>query len=163
MENRRFYENLYKIKFNRNPAYEIYDYLRVQTIRKFIKSSGGNVLIVGCGANRDANIFDDPINVFAFDLSWYAIDSILASNIVGFVGDATNIPLPSNYFDVVICSEVLEHIPNVQAAVRELFRIVKSDSTIIVSSPNWLSFFWSCEMVVGNSGQKTTSFFKPTL
>jgi len=40
--------------------------------------------------------------------------------------DITNIKYPSNYFDVIISSHVLEHIPNDTKAMSELFRVLKN-------------------------------------
>jgi SAM-dependent methyltransferase len=156
MENfKKFYEKLYKRERVSNPAYEIYDRLRVETIRHLIDNSNGNALIIGCGAGQDANIFDSSIKVIAFDLSWNASRSIKSENIISFVGDATSIPLPDDYFDLVICSEVLEHIPNVRNAIQEIYRIAKQNSILIFSSPNWLSFFglarWLLEKIGGKA------------
>src|SRR3954453_18699232 len=40
-------------------------------------------------------------------------------------GDATNLHFPDNTFDLVFCAEVLEHIPGVEKAARELARVSK--------------------------------------
>lgn len=52
--------------------------------------------------------------------------------------DATNLPFKDNSFDVVICSEVLEHIPEDKRAMSELVRIVKPGKTLAVSVPRFL-------------------------
>lgn len=58
------------------------------------------------------------------------------------VGDARKMPLWDAQFDVVICSEVLEHIGKPELAVAELMRVAKSGGKIIISVPNefWLTF-----------------------
>jgi SAM-dependent methyltransferase len=38
--------------------------------------------------------------------------------------DITNIPFEENYFDVVLCSHVLEHIPDDRKAMSELYRVM---------------------------------------
>jgi SAM-dependent methyltransferase len=43
--------------------------------------------------------------------------------------------IPSNYFDIIICTEVLEHTLNPFNAVKELHRILKPGGKIYVSTP----------------------------
>ncbi len=49
--------------------------------------------------------------------------------------DITALPFEDNSFDIVICSEVLEHIPDDARAMAELVRIVKPGKTLAVSVP----------------------------
>ncbi len=52
--------------------------------------------------------------------------------------DVTSLPFKDNSFDAVICSEVLEHIPDDSTAFSELIRIVKPGKTLAVSVPRFL-------------------------
>jgi len=52
--------------------------------------------------------------------------------------DVTRLPFKDNSFDSVICSEVLEHIPNDAGAMSELVRILKPGKILAVSVPR----FW---------------------
>jgi len=49
--------------------------------------------------------------------------------------DITNLPFYDNSFDIVICSEVLEHIPDDKKAMPELVRILKPGKILAVSVP----------------------------
>ncbi len=49
--------------------------------------------------------------------------------------DITAMPFETESFDVVLCSEVLEHIPDDDTAISELVRIVKPGKTLAVSVP----------------------------
>jgi len=53
------------------------------------------------------------------------------------VADITSLPFQENYFDLVICSEVLEHIPDDQSAMKEIIRILKPGKTLVVSVPRY--------------------------
>lgn len=57
-----------------------------------------------------------------------------ATYICDICTDNTKI-IPSNKFDLVICTEVLEHTSNPFKAVDELYRIIKPGGTIAVSTP----------------------------
>jgi ubiquinone/menaquinone biosynthesis C-methylase UbiE len=52
--------------------------------------------------------------------------------------DITKLSFKDNAFDTVICSEVLEHIPEDEKAVKELLRILKKKGTLAVSVPRFL-------------------------
>jgi len=54
------------------------------------------------------------------------------------VADVTTLPFQDHSFDLVICSEVLEHIPDDTAALKELIRIVKPGKDLVVSVPRFL-------------------------
>lgn len=53
-------------------------------------------------------------------------------------GDGTMLPFADNTFDHIICSEVMEHIPDDHAAARELTRVLKPGGTLAVTVPTWL-------------------------
>lgn len=48
--------------------------------------------------------------------------------------DASYLPLKNNSFDISVCTEVLEHLPDYQSGVRELSRVSKKE--IILSIPD---------------------------
>ena len=48
-------------------------------------------------------------------------------------GDVTHLQFPDNAFDCVLCTEVLEHIPALQQACRELVRVARRE--IIIGVP----------------------------
>lgn len=47
--------------------------------------------------------------------------------------------LPSDCFDVVICEQVLEHLTDVQPAIRDLVRVLKPDGLLVVGVPIFLA------------------------
>ena len=54
---------------------------------------------------------------------------------IDFECDATSIPVPDGSFDVVLCTEVLEHVPEPIAAVREFARILAAGGRLILTAP----------------------------
>jgi ubiquinone/menaquinone biosynthesis C-methylase UbiE len=54
---------------------------------------------------------------------------------IDIVSDANAIPVPDGSFDVVICTEVLEHVPDPIAVVREIGRIVAPGGRAILTAP----------------------------
>ncbi len=51
------------------------------------------------------------------------------------VSDITSIPVSDNAFDVVMCIEVLEHVPNPVDALTELNRVLKPGGKLILTAP----------------------------
>lgn len=49
--------------------------------------------------------------------------------------DATNIPHQDNYFDLLICNHILEHIPDYKKAMQEIFRVIKPNGIAILQTP----------------------------
>ncbi len=54
-------------------------------------------------------------------------------------GDGTKLPFADNTFDRIIASEVLEHIPDDEAAFAELARVLRPGGTLAITVPAWLS------------------------
>lgn len=57
------------------------------------------------------------------------------------VGSILDIPFQDNTFDVVISSEVIEHVPDPFKAIQELFRVLKPGGTMILTTPNKIWYF----------------------
>ena len=111
------------------------------------------VLDMGCGAGRHAfESFRKGARVIALDYSFDELagvrDLLWAMRDAGEVpeaneaqavrGDALCLPFADDTFDRIICSEVMEHIPDDAAAARELARVLKPGGTLAVTVPTWL-------------------------
>ncbi len=51
------------------------------------------------------------------------------------VADAQHLPFREGVFDKVICTEVMEHIPDDRAGIRELYRVAQPGAHVAVSVP----------------------------
>lgn len=63
------------------------------------------------------------------------VSADIASPLAMMKMDITDIPLDDDTFDVIICSHVLEHIPDDRKAMRELHRVLKRDGWAILQVP----------------------------
>jgi SAM-dependent methyltransferase len=54
---------------------------------------------------------------------------------IDIVSDITSIPESDSTFDVILCSEVLEHIPNPVKALEEFHRLLKVNGQLILTAP----------------------------
>lgn len=51
------------------------------------------------------------------------------------VSDITEIPVADGSFDAVMCTEVLEHVPDPVAAIKELNRVLRSGGYLMITVP----------------------------
>ncbi|MGB8383693.1 MAG: class I SAM-dependent methyltransferase [Dermatophilaceae bacterium] len=54
------------------------------------------------------------------------------------VGDVLDMPYDSASFDVVLASEILEHVPEDDEAIAELVRVLRPGGVLAVTVPRWL-------------------------
>jgi len=70
-------------------------------------------------------------------------DFVLAANFLrnvdARVGDITQATQYDSEFDIAVCSEVIEHIVHSQAALNNIFRALKSNGLLILTTPNRFS------------------------
>ena len=100
--------------------------------------TGTNVLDIGCGLGilLEKLKNEKKCAVQGIDISQTAIIKVKEKGLSGMVAKVPPIPLPSNTFDTVIATELLEHIANPVELVREMIRIIKPGGSIIVTVPN---------------------------
>lgn len=51
------------------------------------------------------------------------------------ISDITNIPVANDEFDAVMCTEVLEHVPDPVSTLKELNRILKPNGYLLLTTP----------------------------
>jgi len=56
------------------------------------------------------------------------------------LASATSLPFPDHSFDLAICVETLEHIPDTQLAIQEINRVLKPGGKLIIIDKNIRSF-----------------------
>ena len=54
------------------------------------------------------------------------------------VADILSLPFKDDSFDLIICSEVLEHIPDQKTAIQEIVRVLGRGKDLVVSVPRYL-------------------------
>jgi len=100
--------------------------------------ANAKVLDVACGVGKLLKLIQEEKNtaVYGLDISSVAIQKLKNQGISGVVADCQNIPFKENTFDVVIATEILEHLSNPVRTLEEIHRVLKIDGLLIVSVPN---------------------------
>lgn len=91
----------------------------------------GDLLVdSGCGAQPFRR------SVEQLGMSYLGLDySVKSSQLVDSLADAASLPIASGSVDVVLCTELLEHVPDLGATVREIARVLAADGTAIITVP----------------------------
>ncbi len=134
----------------RNPAiFNAYLYARyhigLALVNKALKEIGKDsykILDVGCGdavllyyinqRNRNYNL-----QLFGIDNSKDALYIAKEKNPNGTfkIADIYELPFEDNYFDLIISTDVIEHITNPMKMLSEIKRVGKKDSMILIGTP----------------------------
>ena len=94
------------------------------------------MLDIGPGSGVNLPVLRGRGEVTVVDLSRFSLDSCRAAGAAGVVqADATHPPFHTHSFDLVCALDVLEHLPDDRAALRQIRRILKPDGWLLVSVP----------------------------
>ena len=89
---------------------------------------GGEFLDVGCGAQPYAGYFTHVTRKRACDFN-------AKRGQVDFECPADRIPLPDGSLDSILCTEVLEHVPDPPAVWREFSRVLRAEGKVLLATP----------------------------
>jgi arsenite methyltransferase len=126
---------------------------RSETIRQLNLSSGERVLDIGCGPGYLCESMGELVGrhgaVVGIDIS---TDLIALCNrrkpstwLSYAIGDATKIDQADGSFDVVVCTQVAEYVPDVDRVVSEAFRVLKPGGRTIFVATDWDAVVWHSE------------------
>lgn len=106
--------------------------------------AGRRVLEVGCGYGWLAPLFDAAgaryVGVELAESALRQFPRNLAAS-APVLADACRLPFAPASFDLILCLEVLEHIPHPSALLAEIFRVATPGATVIFTTPSYCNFY----------------------
>ena len=116
--------------------------------KKYTLNLNGSMLDVGCGEGRHIfgvmqeypmmkcvglDMDDDSLKKAEEGYSYFESISEVGAEFIK--GSAYSLPFPDNTFDLIVCSEVLEHLHEYNDAVIEINRVLKPGGKFFASVP----------------------------
>ncbi len=109
-------------------------------ILSHVPKNAGRILDVGCGKAWVAeNCCSIAKEVVSLDIAFTNVDKALKKysfpNHSGIVADSLNLPFKENSFDIIIASEIIEHIVMPAKFVENMINILKPGGILLITSP----------------------------
>lgn len=131
---------------------------RLRMIRHWVDLHGACVLEAGCGVGAYSSQIGRRYSscVEAFDIEFERVREARRDTPHAVVAAAEAVPYRSNLFDLVISNEVIEHVQDDRAAVREMVRVLRPGGRLVLFCPNrWYpveqhGWYWRGEYRFGN-------------
>lgn len=118
-----------------NPFYFIRRELS-RNVRSLAPQLSGRLLDFGCGRKPYEHLFS-VAEYIGIDMEQTGHDNTQSK--VDVYYDGKTIPFADGHFDSVFCSEVLEHVFNLDVVMVELRRVLKADGKMLITVP----FCWN--------------------
>lgn len=148
------------IKRTKVPTNEGYQYYVYKWILKHTKPAD-HVLDVGCGVGILSNMLEKSgRSVVGIDISKNSIDHCKKQLLKLVFKQSTVYKIPSgdDIFDVVACNQLIEHLDNVEDAIKEMLRVLKPGGKLLVTTPVGTMLDIPSKEIVGHI--QTWDFYK---
>jgi SAM-dependent methyltransferase len=112
---------------------------------------GEHVLDVGSGlghyAFAMASVVGDTGRVAGFDIAKDSLETAQRrcsglANVSFHLGDAAELPFAEATFDAVISTQTFEYLPNVGAALGQIFRVLNPGGRVLIHDTEWDAWAW---------------------
>lgn len=104
--------------------------------------SGSKALDIGCAdGSITSSLAPQFSHIIGIEYDRTALrntDPLRLENPAFIQGDALLLPFPDTSFDVIICAQVYEHVPDDTALFAEIARVLKPGGIVFFSGPNFL-------------------------
>lgn len=97
-------------------------------LSRLLPDYGGRVLDVGCG--------NKPYQTWFGDVSEYVgLDVVPGPKVDIVITSGERWPVQDSYYDVLLSTQVIEHVDSLEFALEQMRRVIKADGVVILSFP----------------------------
>ncbi len=125
------------------PLQRYWQRARHRIVLDYLTRSSGqephSVLDIGCGSSR---IIQDLPKAIGMDILLAKLRFLRGRHSRLVQGSIFSLPFSTHAFDALICSEVIEHIPDHPAIFEEMGRVLRPGGTLILGTPDYGRWLW---------------------
>ncbi len=148
-ENHMERDHMEKLYSSKNLLIKYIHMGRLKKIMSLIpKRKNIKILDAGCGEGQLLSMISKKfgslnLKLYGTDITTISLKSAKKriKNTKFSLQDLRNLDYKDEFFDIIICTEVIEHIPEYKKVLKELKRVLKKVGTLIISFPN--EFLWT--------------------
>lgn len=107
----------------------------------------GSLLDVVCGPSHLQHYLKREISYIGADINLNSLKKALNRELV--VADACHLPFRGSCFDYVVLAELLEHLGHQENCIQEAYRVLKSDGSLVIYTPNLLCLHSRLRVLLG--------------
>jgi 2-polyprenyl-3-methyl-5-hydroxy-6-metoxy-1,4-benzoquinol methylase len=140
--------------YNDRHPFRAYKQHRLKKILPYIPNKKLRVLDVACGESKlyEALARHRQIEYTGMDLSPVLVEKNKKKKYDVRVHDVTTpFPFPANTFDVVLATEIIEHVNDTDAMLQNIKRVLKKNGILVLTTPNAASLGDRARMLMGRT------------
>ena len=137
----KFYEGFHNL--DNNLINKMMENARYKLLRNLLVEVRGKVLVIGCGSKDEMSIINNNCDGVGIDISQTAIMKSKEKypRFDYYVMDGIHLEFKNSSFNVVVCSEVIEHVRDSEKLLIEIARVLKDNGILIITTPNWWGIY----------------------
>jgi len=135
----RIYNEIWSSKIRNDTLNKIYNNLRIFEAIKYL-DKGKRILDIGCSKGELGLLVREKFEeIYGVDISEFALKIAEKNGVITQKVNLNyeNLPYENNFFDAIVCLDVIEHIINPFHLLAEIKRVLKPQGVLILTTPNF--------------------------